>query len=90
MCAVPRQGVQVERERGHEGLALARGHLGDLPLVQHDPTDELHIEGDHVPLQLVADDDYLGAEQPAARFPHRGERLGKEIVKPPRGRAHLC
>jgi hypothetical protein len=41
--SVPGQGVQVERERCDQGLAFARLHLGDLALVQHHSTDELHI-----------------------------------------------
>ena len=41
--------IQIHRQRGDQSLAFARGHLGDFPLVQHDPPDELHVEGHHVP-----------------------------------------
>ncbi len=37
--------VQVDRQGGHEGLALAGLHLGDLALVQHDAAHQLHVEG---------------------------------------------
>ncbi len=37
------QRVQVERQGGHQGLAFAGAHLGDLALVQDDPADELHV-----------------------------------------------
>ncbi len=39
------QRVQVERQRGNQGLAFAGAHLGDLALVQDDPADQLHVVG---------------------------------------------
>jgi len=47
MAAPAGQGVEVQGHGGRERLALARFHLGDLALVQHDPPDELHVEGAH-------------------------------------------
>jgi hypothetical protein len=38
------QGVQVERERGHERLALTGLHLGDVALVQDDAAHHLDVE----------------------------------------------
>ena len=81
MHAPARQGVEVERQRGHEGLPLARRHLGDLPFVQDDPADELHIVGHHVPRQLVAGDDDLRAQQPPARVAHGGEHLREDGIE---------
>ena len=52
--AFAREGVQEHRERGHEGLALARRHFRDLTLVQGDAADELDVIVDHVPGDLVA------------------------------------
>ena len=36
--------VQVAGQRGHERLALAGLHLGDLPVVERHAADELHVE----------------------------------------------
>ena len=42
------EGIEVGRQRRHQRLPLARGHLGDLALVQHHPADELGVEMAHV------------------------------------------
>ena len=47
------EGIEVERQRRDEGLALAGRHLGDAPLVQHDAADQLHVVRHHVPRQVV-------------------------------------
>ncbi len=52
--ALAGQCVEEYGERRHEGLALARGHLGDLALVEHHAAEELHVVVDHVPPQVVA------------------------------------
>src|SRR5439155_26666662 len=41
------QRVQGGGEGRDEGLALARLHLGDLPLVEDDPADQLDVEVAH-------------------------------------------
>ena len=38
------QGVQVHRQGGHQGLALAGAHFGDAAGVQADAADHLHVE----------------------------------------------
>ena len=43
----PGERVQVQRQRGHERLALAGLHLGDAALVQHHAADQLHVEVAH-------------------------------------------
>ena len=48
------EGVEEDRERSDEGLALAGGHLGDLALMQDGTADELHVIMDHVPGDLIA------------------------------------
>ena len=48
-----RQGVEVHRQCGYEGLTFTGRHLGNLTLVQHDAAEELHIVMDHVPGDLV-------------------------------------
>ncbi len=77
----PGERVEIERQRGDEGLALAGGHLGDPPLMEHDPADELDVVGHHVPDELVPDHLHGGAHQPAAGLPHGGEGLGEELVE---------
>ena len=43
MAASPGEGVEVERQTGNEGLALAGTHFGDLPAVKRDATHQLHV-----------------------------------------------
>ena len=54
MHAVACQGIEEHGERGHEGLTLTGGHLGNLALMQHDAAKELHVVVHHLPLQVVA------------------------------------
>ena len=75
------QGVEVKRERGHQGFALARGHLGDLALVQRDAADQLHVIVHHVPRQLVFADGDLAAEKAAGGIFDNRESLGQELVQ---------
>ena len=44
MNALARDRVQERRKGGDQGLPFSRPHLCDLPLVEHDPAHELHIE----------------------------------------------
>jgi hypothetical protein len=78
------RGVQVERERGDERLALARGHLGDAPLMQRHATDELYVVRHHVPDEVVTRHRHGRPHQPPARLAHGGIRLGQQVVE------HLC
>ena len=64
----PGDGVQVARQRGDERLALARAHLGDLPVVQRHAADELDVEVAHP----------KGAQ---ARLADGGEGLGQERIE---------
>ena len=66
--ALPRQGVEVGGQGGHQGFALAGLHLGDAALVEDDAADELHPVG---PL----------AQHPHGGLPHGGEGLGEDIVQ---------
>jgi len=61
------EGVQVERERGHQGLALAGLHLRDLALVEHDAADDLDVK--------VAQ-----ADGACGGLAHGGERLGEDLT----------
>ena len=60
--AAPLQGVQHERKRRHQRLALAGLHLRDLPAEEHRAADQLHV--------VVA-----LAEGPLARLAHERERF---------------
>ena len=64
----PRQGVEVDRERRDEGLALTGLHLGDPP----------EVEG-HAPHQLGVE--VALAEHPPGRLPHQGERLDEQVLE---------
>ena len=56
------QRIQVNRQRGAQRLAFARGHLRDAPAVQRVTADELDVERDHFPLQGMApNNDLLAA-----------------------------
>src|SRR2546426_250356 len=81
MRASARERVQVQRQRRDERLPLARRHLGDLPLMQHDAADELYVVRHHVPLEGAAGDHHLAAYQPAARLADRGEGLREDVVQ---------
>ncbi|MDT4824207.1 hypothetical protein FQZ97_574510 [compost metagenome] len=60
--------VQVDGQRRHKRLALARAHFGDLAVVQGDTAQHLHIEVAH-------------AEHPLAGLAHDGEGFGQQVVQ---------
>ena len=66
--ALPGEGVEVDGHRGRQRFALPRLHLGDLPLVQDDPADDLDVKGPH-------------ADGTSRGFAHHGEGLGQDVVE---------
>ena len=62
------EGVEVGRQGGHQGFALAGFHLGDLAVVQHHAADQLHIEVAH-------------AQHPLARLAYYGKGLGQQLIE---------
>ena len=68
MHAATGQGVEVDRQRRHQGLALAGLHLGDVALVEEDAAHQLDVEG-------------AEAEGAAGRLAGVGEGLGEEVVE---------
>ncbi len=60
--------VEVEGQAGHQRLAFARLHLGDLSLVQHDAAHHLDVE--------VAE-----ADRAPARLAAQRERLDQQLVQ---------
>ena len=59
--------IEVGRQGGHQGLALAGLHLGDVPEVQRSPAHQLNIE---MPL----------TQRPLGRLPDDGEGLDQDVV----------
>ena len=47
MDALAGQRIEIDSERGDEGLAFAGTHFGDFSAVKHHPADQLHIEMAH-------------------------------------------
>jgi hypothetical protein len=68
MHALAGQRVQIGREGGDQGLALARLHLGDIALMQEDPAHQLHVEG-------------AQAQRAARALAAVGKSLGQERVQ---------
>ena len=54
MHALACQGIEVDRQRSHEGLTFTSGHLSNLALVQHDTANDLAVVVHHVPSHHVA------------------------------------
>ena len=74
-------GVEVQGQRGNEGLTFTGRHFCDLALMERNTADQLHIEGDHVPFQLMpADGESLSAQSAAGIF-DRGECLGQHGIQ---------
>ena len=75
------EGIQVERQRGNEGLALARGHFGDAALVDGHAADELDVKMHHVPRELVVANHDRAADQAAGGAFNRGEGFREDLVE---------
>ncbi len=68
MDALAGERVQIDGQRGDQGLALAGLHFRDLTVVQHHAADELHVE---MPL----------SERAAAGLPDHGEGFRQQVVQ---------
>ncbi len=66
--AAARERVEIDRQRRHQGLALAGLHLGNIAFVQEDAAHQLHIEGSL-------------AQRPPGGFAGIGEGLGQQVVE---------
>ncbi|MCU0293902.1 MAG: hypothetical protein MUF10_18275 [Thermoanaerobaculaceae bacterium] len=83
------EGVQHHRQRGDQGLALARPHLGDLARVQHHAADELDVEVAHpegAPRCLAHQREHLHEVLVEDRLHVRAPR---DVLLRQLGRAHL-
>ena len=54
MHAAPEQAIQVQSQARGQCFAFARGHFGDLALMQYGRTDQLHVVGYFMPHDLIA------------------------------------
>ena len=63
-----REGIEVQGHGRGKGFPFARLHLGDLALVEHDASDELHVKGPH-------------PHGPPCRFPHDGKGFRQDVVE---------
>ena len=61
------EGVEIDRQRGHQSLSLACLHLGDAAVVQDHSAHQLDVEMAHV-------------QDPLAAFPAYGEGLRKKLI----------
>ena len=70
MNAAAGERVQINRQRGHQGLSFAGLHFRDFSVVQHDAAHELHVEVTHVQgaLRRLAADGERFRQQIAQRF----------------------
>src|SRR5690606_10354402 len=66
--ALALDGVEVSCQRGHESLALAGAHFGDLAPVEHDAADHLHVEMSH-------------PEDTLRSLAHGGESLRQDVIE---------
>ena len=62
------QRIEAGRERGHQGLALARAHLGDIAVIERHAADQLHIKMPH-------------AQHAPAGLAHQGKGLGQRLFE---------
>jgi hypothetical protein len=60
--------VQIDGQGGDQRLAFAGFHLGDLAVIEHHATDELHVE-------------MAQTEHAFGGLAHHGESLGQQIVE---------
>ncbi len=66
--ALAGQGVQIDRQGAHQGLAFTGAHLGDAAAVQHHAADHLHVV---MPL----------AQGPLGGFAHIGEGFRQDRIQ---------
>ncbi len=68
MDAFAFQGIEVDRQRRHQGLPLPGFHLGDAPAMEDHAADQLHIEMAHIELA-------------ARHFPAYGKGFWQNVVE---------
>src|SRR5262249_37066349 len=72
--------IEVERHNSGDRFPLTRLHFCNVALVHSDPTEDLHIVGDHVPLLVVPGDVYLGATETTADTFDNGIGLWEDLI----------
>ena len=81
MNAAPGERIQVNRTGCDQSFALTGRHLGNFAFVQDDSTNELNIEMNHVPDDLLVTDKNRFPTEPACHILYEGERLGQNRVQ---------
>ena len=81
MHAPGREGVEINGHGGNKRLPFPRRHLRDLPLVEHDPADDLDVERNHIPDDRMAHEIESRPHQPPACILHHGERLREKLLQ---------
>ncbi len=75
------QRIEVHGQRGDERLSFSGFHFGDASAVERDASQDLHVEGDHVPREGLASDGHRLALQQFARTDVDGERLVQNVIE---------
>ena len=75
------EGVEIDRKGGDEGFTFTGLHLGDDAAMEAGATDELNVEVDHLPQDiLVGDVDVLAAHATGSVFDD-GKGFGKNFLE---------
>src|SRR5258706_10567126 len=54
MHALSCKGIEVGRKSSNKRFSFTCSHFSNFPIVQHHPTDQLHIIWDHIPSDMSA------------------------------------
>ena len=73
--------IEVKRHGGDEGFAFAGRHFRDFLFVERNAADDLDIERDHVPGELMVADDRGGSAEAAAGVLDSREGFAENVVK---------
>ena len=73
------QCIQINRHRRHQCFSFTRCHLGNFPLMQRHSTDQLHIERNHLPRQIVSRGMSRRPTEAATRILHGRKGFNKKV-----------
>ncbi len=81
VAPAPLERVEVQRQGGHQGLAFAGRHFGDVAQVQHHAADQLNVVRDFHPLERHAGGHPALAHIALTGLFDRREGLGQNVVQ---------